>query len=188
LEPTPAELSRLRSGIRIMALSALRDVDAAEEVAQESIARVVQAIGEGRLRDPQSLGAFTRAIARHVIVDALRTGQRVTALGPEHEPASEGDPLGSLVAGEQADRVTAALQCLSAGDRELLRLCFFEGLTPQELGARLGEPSPRIRKRKERALERLREAFFQGRGHAAEPSTTQLAEARVALPRPGSAK
>ena len=35
-DPTPAELSRLRSGIRIMALHDLRNPELAEEVAQDT--------------------------------------------------------------------------------------------------------------------------------------------------------
>lgn len=184
LELTSAELSRLRSGIRIMALSALRDLEAAEEVAQESLARVVLAIREGRPRDPHSLGAFARGIARHVIVDTLRARQRETTLGLEHERPAEGDPLATLLSAEQAARIRAALEQLSSGDRELLRLSFFEGMTPQEVAERLGEPSTRIRKRKERALARLREAFLQTGGHTGDSIPTQSAEARSALTGP----
>lgn len=187
-DPTPAELSCLRSGIRIMALSALSDAEAAEEVAQESLARVVSAIREGRLRDPRNLGAFSRAIARHVIVDTLRARRRVTELAPDHESASEEDSLAALVSAEQAERVRAALQRLPRSDRELLRLSFFETMTPQELADRMGEPSARIRKRKERAIGRLRIAFLEATGHAPEPPPTQLAEARPSLARPGGVK
>lgn len=166
----------------------LRDTDLAEEVAQETLVRLVHALREGRLQDPAHLGAFTRAIARHVIVDTLRTRQRVTTHGPEHESPTEEDPLAALVSAEQATHVREALERLSPGDRELLRLCYFEGLTPQELASRLGEPSTRIRKRKERALDRLRRAFLRAPGHAEEPPPTQLAEARSALARPGPVK
>lgn len=163
----------------------LRDADLAEEVAQESMVRLMQALREGRLQNPAHLGAFTRAIARHVIVDLLRARQRFTAADTTAEPASDEDSLGALVSAEQAARVRAALEQLSAGDREILRLSFFEGLTPQQLAERIGEPSPRVRKRKERALERLRKVFFQGPGHRAAGRPTQLTEAPSANARPG---
>ena len=119
-DPTSAELSRLRSGIRIMAMHDLRDPDLAEEVAQDTMVRLVQALREGRLQDPARLGAFTRAIARHVIVDTLRARQRLAATGTTEEPAGDEDSLGSLVSAEQAARVRSALEQLSAGDREIL--------------------------------------------------------------------
>jgi len=184
----PAELSRLQSGIRIMALCALRDGDAADDVAQESLARVLQALREGRLRNPERLGAFARAIAHHVIVDTLRTRLRVTSLGSSPELAGEEDALRTLVSAEQAARVRAALERLSAGDREILRLSFFEGLTPQELATRSGAPSARIRKRKERALERLRAVFLGSTRHETGPSPTQLVEAQPAMTRPGTSE
>ena len=184
-DPTPAELSRLRSGIRIMALHDLRDPDLADEVAQDTMVRLVQALREGRLQDPAHLGAFTRAIARHVIVDMLRARQRLAATATTEEPASDEDSLGALVSAEQAARVRSALEQLSAGDREILRLSFFEGLTPQELAERTGEPSPRVRKRKERALERLRKAFLEGSGHGMAARPTQLTEAPPAIAGPG---
>ena len=184
-DPTPAELSRLRSGIRIMAMHDLRDSDLAEEVAQESLARLVQALREGRLQNPAHLGAFTRAIARHVIVDLLRARQRLPATGPTAEPATEEDSLGAMVSAEQAARVRAALQRLSAGDRQILRLSFFEGLTPQQVAERVGEPSPRVRKRKERALERLRKVYLEESGHGTAVRPTQLPEAQAAIARPG---
>lgn len=163
----------------------LRDPDLAEEVAQESLSRLVLALRQGRLQDPAHLGAFTRTIARHVIVDTIRARQRQSATGTTEEPASEEDTLGALVSAERAARVRAALERLSTGDREILRLSFFEGLTPQEVAERTGEPSPRVRKRKERALERLQKVFLEGSGHGMVVHPTQLTEAPPATARQG---
>src|SRR2546425_1024452 len=82
------------------------------------------------------------------------------SLGGSESPAVEADALNALVSAAERARVRAALSELRPDDRELLRLCYFEGLTPTELAARLGEPAERIRKRKSRALERLRAAFL----------------------------
>jgi hypothetical protein len=53
-ELSETELVRLRAGLRIMALQRLGDAELAEEIAQESVTRVVQAFREGRLREPGS--------------------------------------------------------------------------------------------------------------------------------------
>ena len=171
-----------------MALSSLRDADLAEEVAQESLSRLLSAIREGRPRNRASLGAFARSIARNVIVDTLRSRQRLTPLGPEHDAASKENPLESLVTAEQSARLRGALERLTGKDRELLRLSFFEGLSPQELAEQTGEPATRIRKRKERALERLRLAFRGTPSHAGDSIPTVFSEARSALARPGAAE
>lgn len=179
--PSPAELDRLRAGVRIMALSALRDGDAAEEVAQETLVRVVEALRDDRLNEPRSLGAFTRAIAHHVIVDTIRSKRRVVPFdSSESENLTSGDnPLESLVSAEQAARLRAALERLPAPDREILRLSFFEDLQSQELATRLGQPAARIRKRKERALERLRGVFLQASSHKPPVPPTHRGQAQV---------
>ncbi len=175
---TPDQLAALRAGLRLMALHRLADAEAAEEVAQESLARVMAAVREGRLEQPDKLGAFARAIAYHVIVDTIRARAR-------HQPiaavdavlaTSAPDPLAALLSLEEKSRVRAALVTLSAPDRELLRLCFFEGLSPADLAARLREPAERIRKRKQRALERLRRALLGPGGHGTAPSPTKERE------------
>jgi RNA polymerase sigma-70 factor (ECF subfamily) len=163
-ELEPGQLDRLRAGLKIMALRALGDPEAAEEAAQETLTRTVEAVREGRLEEPEKLGAFVRGIARHVIADVHRARQRMAGFEalPESDPGSlAADPLSALISKEEREHVRRALADLSAADREILHLSFFEGLTPAQIAQRLGEPAQRIRKRKSRALERLRRAFPQ---------------------------
>lgn len=171
-------VERLRLGLQIMALRALGDPDAAEEAVQETLVRALEALRDGRLSDPEKLGAFVRGIARHVIADAHRARQRSAPLQavPEGElgPSSD-DPLTALITAEERNRVRLALTQLSAGDRQILHLSFFEGLTPAAIAQQLGEPALRVRKRKSRALARLRRALLQGAGtrHEWRSSTTR---------------
>ena len=165
-ESGPEVLERLRLGLQIMALRALRDPDAAEEAVQETLVRALEALRDGRPSNPEKLGAFVRGIARHVIADVHRARQRSAPLQDTPEamhPTSGDDPLTALITAEERDHVRLALTRLSAGDREILHLSFFEGLTPVEIAERLGEPSLRIRKRKSRALNRVRRALLRGR-------------------------
>ena len=165
-EPGLEVLERLRLGLQIMALRALRDPDAAEEAVQETLVRALEALRDGRPSNPEKLGAFVRGIARHVIADTHRARQSSARQQPLSDggPATSGDdPLTTLITAEERDRVRQALSELSAGDREILHLSFFEGLTPVEIAERLGEPPLRIRKRKSRALNRVRRALLRGR-------------------------
>jgi len=163
------QLERLRPGLHLMAVRRLGSADAAEEAVQETLSRGVVALANGLPAAADRLAAFVTGIARHVIVDILCARGRLlpSEAVAEQQPAqAPPDALDRLVTAEERTRVRAALSGLAAADRELLRLCYFEGLTPSELAARLGEPAERVRKRKSRALERLRTAF-QGRnsGH-----------------------
>jgi len=160
--PGPEELEQLRAGLKAMALRALGDPDAADEVAQETLARAVEALRQERVREGWSLGAFVRGIARHVIADAFRTRDRTRALDALSETADRRahDALSVLISAQEKERLRQALRRLSAGELEILHLSYMEGLTPAQIAERLDEPPHRIRKRKSRALSRLRRAFL----------------------------
>lgn len=160
-------LDRLSAGLRFIALRSLGDAEAAEEVVQETLARGLVALEDGRLDDPSKLGAYFRGICHHVIVDTIRARQRTTSFDglpdpPDGNPSN--DALHTLISKEQKARVVRALRELPPAARECLRLSFYEGLKPAEVAARLGEPGPRIRKRRSRALQQLREAFLDQTG------------------------
>ena len=70
------------------------------------------------------------------------------------------DPLSLIISKQQREQLRVALADLSATDQEILHLSFFEGLSPAEIADHLNEPAERIRKRKSRALLRLRSAFL----------------------------
>ena len=59
----PEEIQRLRNGLHIMAVHALEDQEAAEEVVQETLVRTLQAVNDDRRESPKNLGAFVRGIA-----------------------------------------------------------------------------------------------------------------------------
>ena len=159
---TVEALERLRPGLQLMAVRSLGTVDAAEEAVQETLARAVAALARDQLADPAKLPAFVAGIARHVIVDMQRARYRsvsLESLPVAAHPSYHPDALKALVLAEESARVRAALVSLSESDRDLLGLCYVEGLAPTEIAERTGEPAERIRKRKSRAMDRLREAF-----------------------------
>ena len=157
----------MRSGLRIIALRALRDADLAEEAVQETLSRAVVALEAGRLDDPTKLGAYVAGIANHVCLHMLRDRKDTVPLEDESgEPRrfpqlrTVHDPLEALISEGERERLRAAFDELSASDQQLLRLCFHEDRSPTEIAAALSEPPERVRKRKSRALERLRQEFL----------------------------
>lgn len=171
-------LEHFRPGLELLALRTLGSADASREAVQETLARAVVALANGQPSDPARLPAFVAGIARHVVVDMLRARRRVVSLEslpPTDQASPNADALTALVSAAERARVRDALSQLSNADRELLRLCYFEGLTPGEVAARLREPADRVRKRKSRALERLRQAFH-GESHESASATTNPAK------------
>lgn len=167
-------LEDLRGGLELLALRAFGDHAIAEEIAQDALARAIAAAERGTLIRPGGTAAFVAGIARHVIIDRRRLiGREAPLSAADAVPATGADPLERLLAADEAAQVREALATLTPSDRELLRLSYYEGRAPAEIAALTGEPSERIRKRKSRALERLRELLESVRGHARRPAPTE---------------
>lgn len=150
-------------------------MDLAEEAAQEALARAVTALAGGRLVDPVKLPAYVAAIARHVCAHVIRDRKPTlplegeAAVDPARHPQlqSRDDPLQALISADEIEKLRTALHALPADDQRLLRMSFHEDRSPAEIAASLGEPAERVRKRKSRALERLRLAFLGESSHDA---------------------
>jgi RNA polymerase sigma factor (sigma-70 family) len=163
---TPKQIALLRNGLRMMALRALGDVDEAEDVVQESLLRALDAVSAEIASDPVRLGAFVGGIARHVIADVRRREARTTVL-PEGQPDSKhSDCLDDVVKAEERTRVVRALARLSSADQALLHASFYEGMTPGQIAFRTHQTPEAVRKRKSRALGKLRRVLEMA-GHAA---------------------
>ena len=152
-----AHLGDIGAGLEIIAFRRLGDADDARDAVQETLARLLTRVREGRVCDRGELERVAYGILRHVIVDALRARGRHVSL--ESTPlVIQADVLHALIAGEERARFRAALETLSDSDRALLERCFVHGERIGQIAADLGEPADRLRKRKSRALSRLIDA------------------------------
>lgn len=148
--------------VRLFALRRVGEPGVAEDVAQETLRRVIEALRQDRLRDPEALGAFVFQTARHVCSHHARgEGRRGRALERlATEPASRAfrtDALAALVRDERLAEVRSAMSDLEDADRRLLRAIFLEGRSHEELAEELGIGRGALRTRKHRALARLRD-------------------------------
>ncbi len=105
-----------------------------------------------------SAATWIFAIARNRRIDALRRDRR-----PEfdpHDPAlhPDPDPGGEdvIATQERADAIRNALTALSAEQREVLWLSFYEGESYSEVAIRLGIPLGTVKSRARLAFRRLR--------------------------------
>lgn len=151
-----------RERIRLFALRRLGDAAAAEDVAQETLRRVIDACRAGRIHTPDALPAFVFGTARHVCLHHVRGAAREDRAFRRLTPAGqraldEMDALKSLIADERLREVRKALARLPDDDRELLRLVYYEQLPTDELARRLGLTPGAVRVRKHRALRQLAE-------------------------------
>lgn len=175
----------LAAGLRIIALRALGDEDEAADAVQETLARAVEAVREGRVPSDVPLEVFVYGIARHVNADVLRRRARApVALDVDCVASAEPSPLESLVRNEEIARAQRALARLPRRDRDLLTRCLLHGERLVDIARRLGEPVERLRKRKSRALAKLRDLVEAAApGHVSELKTIPIDdEERRALP------
>jgi RNA polymerase sigma-70 factor (ECF subfamily) len=150
---------RFRKRVVAFALRRLRNLPAAEEVAQEVLRRVLEALRAGRLGDPEALPSFVLGTAQNVCLHRVRGAGRerraLEAWGATDERAREDSPLEVLVRKERCEEVRAAMARLGAEDRDLLRLLYHEEVEPNDIALRLRITAGALRARKHRALQRL---------------------------------
>jgi RNA polymerase sigma factor (sigma-70 family) len=178
--PAPSEADRivrdveaLRERILFFAARRLRSFADAEDVAQETIRRAIQALQAGRIEKPESLPSFLFQTALHVCQRRYRSaGREVKALrrfGASSPESAPDDPLGSLLSEERRAAVREALARLEPEDREILTLTYAEALRSAEIAGRLGTSEGNVRVRRHRALGRLARLLGVTRGPGREP-------------------
>jgi RNA polymerase sigma factor (sigma-70 family) len=162
--------SRFWGRLRLFALRRLGEISAAEDVAQETLRRVGEAVREGRIHQPAALDAFVFQTARHICLQLHRSaGREARALSrasigeaPEVVPRAPADALTALIAEEQRVAVRHALTCLAPNDTELLRLAYYDLMNAEQIAERLGTTVIAVRVRKHRALRRLADLLGTG--------------------------
>ncbi|MBK7875842.1 MAG: RNA polymerase sigma factor [Planctomycetes bacterium] len=145
------------AGLRSLALSILRDREAAEDVVQETWRRALVApapAGEG-------LAGWLRAVARGLALNRLRDDRHRR----ERETAAVRESVREREAREHDDEerraaalrsVVDAVLLLDESYRRVILARYFDGLEPTEIAARTGAPVATITTRLKRARERLR--------------------------------
>jgi len=142
-----------------LALRIVGDRELAREVLQDTFLRA----WDGRETYDSERGRvpwWLMGIGRNRAIDLLRSrshqarlreGERVTPAVPEPASADTLDALGLRRA------VVAALQGLTAVQREAIELAYYGGLTQSEIAKWLREPLGTIKSRTREAMERLRQ-------------------------------
>ena len=136
-----------------LALRSLGHVQDAEDVTQ----RVFIAAWRGRDSfdpDRANLPAWLVGITRHQVADAFAARARTAALPMPSE--GEGEPAAPEF--ELGDRVLVLdeIARLSPQAQRVVRLAFYDDLTHQQIGERLGMPLGTVKSLIRRSLERMR--------------------------------
>jgi RNA polymerase sigma-70 factor (ECF subfamily) len=141
-------------------LRVVRDTGAAEDLVQETFLRVwnrVQAFDAGK----GALGPWLLAVARNRAIDYLRSaaGRERNALEFEEtdHPALYTDMERDILISDKTRRVKIAMEKLSANQRQVIELAYFEGLSQTEMAERMGQPLGTVKTWVRTALKNLRD-------------------------------
>jgi len=149
-----------------LAFRVLRDGPAAEDVVQQAFATLwhrADSLDGAR----GSIQGLLLTIVHRRAVDSARARQRLQArTAPlEVDPTDAGaGPMESVLADDEARErtreVQAALQVLPDTQRQVVLLAYFEGLSQQDIAARLDVPLGTVKSRLRLAMQRLRHEFI----------------------------
>jgi RNA polymerase sigma factor (sigma-70 family) len=146
-----------RNDVYAYVASLLRDAPAAEEVTAAAFERAYR---KRNRFDPErgEPRAWLFGIARNAALDELRRRGRQAELAAEPADLKGFGPSEGAEDHERRLAVSAALERLEAGERELIALKFFAGLENREIARVLGLSESNAGTRLHRAMTKLREA------------------------------
>jgi RNA polymerase sigma-70 factor (ECF subfamily) len=150
-----------RSRVLYFILRHLRDRAIAEELTQETLLIVIEALRKGRVREPSRIGSYIFGTAKNLIHEHRRSS-RATDISSDRGAQAEAwiaHPEAELLLQEERAAVRRALEHLNDQDREIIYHSFTGTERLEEIADKLGSPYAAARKRKSRALERLRKMF-----------------------------
>lgn len=150
-------------------LRVVRNAGVAEDLVQETFLRVWSRIPAFDARKG-ALGPWLLAVARNRAIDYLRSAggreRNAVEYGEADHPALFVDIEAGILASDAAHRVRSALAKLSAHQRQVIELAYFEGLSQTEIAERMGQPLGTVKTWARTALKNLRDEL----GAAAVPA------------------
>jgi RNA polymerase sigma-70 factor, ECF subfamily len=148
-----------RRRVLVIANVRTRDREAAHDLTQEIFIVVLQALRQGRLREPDKLAAFIHGTARNLINDYLRTRGRRAECELDPDRAYAPDLVGELESAERRRLVRLELESFSIADQQILLLSLVDGHTLLEVAERLNMSHDAVRARKSRLLRKITKKF-----------------------------
>jgi RNA polymerase sigma-70 factor (ECF subfamily) len=150
-----AELCR-RMGprIRLYGLRHLRSPSAAEDLVQQVLLKVLEALRTARLREPDKLAQFVLGTCRMTVLDLRRSAHRqeelLATFGGDLVPDSP--PLPRL----DDRQLEQCVRALKERERTVVVMTFYDEQTAAEVAAFLGISEANVRVIRHRAIRQLR--------------------------------
>ncbi|HEY6980603.1 sigma-70 family RNA polymerase sigma factor [Reyranella sp.] len=152
---------RLAPRVRLYGLRHLREEQAAADLVQQVMILTIEQLRACKVREPDKIGAFVLGICRLAVME-LRRGhtRRERLLQRYAQDLPLADP--SVAPRLDQDRLAACIERLSARERTVLLMTFYEEKSAQAVGAALGLTPANVRVIRHRGLAHLRDCVSGG--------------------------
>jgi RNA polymerase sigma-70 factor (ECF subfamily) len=145
---------RMAPRMRLYGLRHLRSASAADDLVQQVLLKMLEALRAGRLLEPEKLAQFALGTCRMTVVDLRRTARRQERLLAEFGSDLIPDPPPMpQVDGAQLAR---CVRMLKERERTVVVLTFYDDQTAGEAAGLLGITETNVRVIRHRALRNLR--------------------------------
>lgn len=142
-----------------VALSVVREPQLAEDMVSQTLCEMIDNLEKMRAVDCCKLRGYIVSFVRNVSVDFVRKrdrqGKYLFLTGEEAEVAAEDSVDENLIRMAEIDALKRGFARLSENDRPLLTMKYFDGLSDEEIAARLGVAKASVRTYLMRARNRL---------------------------------
>lgn len=142
-----------------VALSVVREPQLAEDMVSQTLCEMIDNLEKIRAVDCCKLRGYIVSFVRNVSVDFVRKrdrqGKYFFLTGEEAEVAADDSVDENLIRMAEIDALKRGLARLSENDRPLLTMKYFDGLSDEEIAARLGVAKASVRTYLMRARNRL---------------------------------
>ena len=145
---------RMAPRIRLYGLRHLRDRHAADDLTQQVLITTLEALRDGRLREPEKLASFILGTCRMTVIDLRRSAQRRARLleqfGVDLLPPQPSAPE------LDHDQLTRCLERLRERERTVVVMTFYDERTGADVAGFLGVSESHLRVIRHRAIQQLR--------------------------------
>ena len=149
---------RMAPRIRLYGLRHLRNASATDDLTQQVLITMLEALRAGRLRQPQKLASFALGTCRMTVLDLRRGTQRKRRLleefGVELLP-----PAPPFQPHLDHEKLTRCVQNLKERERTVVVMTFYDERTGADLAGLLGVSEANVRVIRHRAIRELRECM-----------------------------
>lgn len=153
---------RLARRVRLYGLRHLRDPHAAADLVQQVLLMTLEALREGKVREPERIASYVLGTCRMVVLEMRRGTRRREELLEKWVPAFAGTTDGEAVYEPpeplvlDAGRLAGCLEALAERERSVVVASFFADKAADAVGAELGITAGNVRVIRHRALSKLR--------------------------------